>query len=407
MNSRDRLLLALNHKQPDKIPVDLGSSTVTGISAIAYNNLKRHLGIEKPARVFDVVQQLANVDMEVIDIFGVDALDINRVSVDSGEWYNVQLHDGSNAQFPGWYRPLRDHDGSWYTTDGDGTVLSRRAAGASFYDQMFFPYENGYPENLDDLNKALKKISWVVHSHASNLNAGELRDKLVKLKESTGKALVMSGGVKLAELGFFIRRMDNFLIDLMTDEPKLSEMLDNLVEIHLAGLEKKCNALGDIVDVIRFGDDLGMTSGPLIDIETFRKHFKPRYKVLCDYVKQKTDMKIFMHSCGSVKQFIPDFIDVGIDILNPVQTNCYDMDPAELKREFGRDIVFWGGGVDTASVLNRATPEEVRKDVLKRCEIFSKDGGFVFAPIHNILSEVPPENVVAAYRAVKEYNGEI
>ena len=114
-----------------------------------------------------------------------------------------------------------------------------------------------------------------------------------------------------------------------------------------------------------------------------------------------------MHSCGSVRQFIPDFIDVGIDILNPVQTNCYDMDPVELKKEFGKDIVFWGGGVDTASVLNRGTPEEVRKDVLKRCEIFSKDGGFVFAPIHNILSEVQPQNIIAAYGAVREFNGNV
>ena len=401
------MLLTLNHKQPDRIPVDLGSSTVTGISAIAYNNLKKHLGIEKPTRVFDVVQQLASVDMEVIDLFSVDALDINMISTETGEWYNVELQDGSKAQFPGWYRPVKDKDGSWYTVDNEGTILSRRASGAAFYDQMYFPYENGYPVNLNDLNKALKKISWVVHSHASNLNAGELREKLIKLKESTGKALVMSGGVKLLELGFFIRRMDNFLMDLMTDELKLTEMLDILVDMHLAGLEKKCATLGDIVDVIRFGDDLGMTSGPFMDLDTFRKHFKPRYKILCDYVKKTTGMKIFMHSCGSVRQFIPDFIDVGIDILNPVQTNCFDMDPVDLKREFGRDIAFWGGGVDTASILNRATPEEVRKDVLNRCEIFSKDGGFVFAPIHNILSEVPPQNIIAAYDAVREFNGSV
>jgi len=406
MNSRERILLALNHKQPDRIPVDLGSATVTGISAIAYNKLKKHLGIEKPTRVFDVVQQLANVDMEVIDLFGVDALDINRLSAESDGWYDTELPDGSKAQYPDWYRPVRDIDGSWYTTDQDGTILSRRASGAAFYDQMYYPYEKGYPENLNDLNKALKKISWVVHSHASNLNAAELREKLISLKESTGKALVMSGGVKLLELGFFIRRMDNFLMDLMTDESKLSEMLDILVDMHLAGLEKKCRTLGDIVEVIRFGDDLGMTSGPFMDIDTFRKYFKPRYKILCDYVKQNTGMKIFMHSCGSVRQFIPDFIDVGIDILNPVQTNCHDMDPLSLKKEFGKDIVFWGGGVDTVSVLNRATPEEVRKDVLNRCEIFSKDGGFVFAPIHNILSEVPPQNIIAAYNAVKEFNGD-
>lgn len=405
MNSRDILLQAINHKTPGRLPVDLGSATVTGISAIAYNNLKKHLGINKPTKVFDVVQQLANVDMEVIDLLGVDALDINRIAAESGDWYDVGLIDGSKAQFPGWYRPVKDSDGSWYTVDNEGTILSRKASGAAFYDQMYYPYEKGYPENLSDLNKALKKISWVVHSHASNLNTAELRERIISLKESTGKAMVMSGGVKLLELGFFIRRMDNFLMDLMTDEPKLSEMLDLLVDMHMAGLEKKCQNLGDIVDVIRFGDDLGMTSGPFIDLDTFRKHFKPRYKVLCDYVKKNTNMKIFMHSCGSVRQFIPDFIDVGIDILNPVQTNCYDMDAAELKKEFGKDITFWGGGVDTASVLNRATPEEVRKDVLNRCEIFSKDGGFVFAPIHNILSEVTPQNILAAYGAVREFNG--
>ena len=174
--------------------------------------------------------------------------------------------------------------------------------------------------------------------------------------------------------------------------------------MHLASLEKKCRTLGDIVDIIRFGDDLGMTSAPFMDLYTFRKLLKPRYKILCDYVKKNSNMKIFLHSCGSVKQYIPDLIEAGIDILNPVQTNCYDMDPIDLKKEFGKDIVFWGGGVDTASVINRGTPEDVRKDVLKRCEIFSKDGGFVFAPIHNILSEVPPQNIVAAYNTVNEFN---
>ena len=217
----------------------------------------------------------------------------------------------------------------------------------------------------------------------------------------------MSGGVKLLELGFFIRRMDNLLMDLMTEEAKLSEMLDILVEMHLAGLEKKIRSVGDIVDVIRFGDDLGMTTGPIMDLETFRKFFKPRYRILCDYVKKHSNMKIFMHSCGSIRQFIPDLIDVGIDILNPVQSNCYQMDLVALKNEFGRDITFWGGGVDTASVINRGTPQDVRRDVLIRCEILSRDGGFVFAPIHNILSEVPPENVLAAYKAVREFNEEM
>jgi len=406
LNSRERIILSINHKQPDKVPVDLGSSTVTGISATAYNNLKKYLKVESPTRIYDVIQQLANVDMGIIDLFGVDALDINRVSAENNDWYVVSLGDGSKAEYPSWFRPVKAEDGSWYTKDEQGILISKMSAGATFFDQMYYPYESGYPETFNNLKDALKKISWIVHSHASNLNTNELRARLLELKESTNKALVMSGGVKLLEYGFFIRRMDNFLMDMITDQEKVSEMLDILVDMHLASLEKKCRTLGNIVDVIRFGDDLGMTSGPFMDPDTFRKLLKPRYKILCDYVKKNSKMKIFLHSCGSIKQYIPDLIEAGFDILNPVQTNCYDMDPLELKREFGKDITFWGGGIDTSSVINRGTPEEVRKDVLNRCEIFSKDGGFVFAPIHNILSEVPPQNIVAAYNAVREFNGD-
>ena len=405
MTSRERILLSINHKEPDRVPVDLGSSTVTGISGIAYNNLKKYLKIESRTRIYDVIQQLAMVDIKIIELFGIDALDINRVTADNNDWYEVNLADGSIAEFPSWFRPVKSEDGSWYTSDSDGTIISKMAAGATFFDQMHYPYENDYPHDFKGLKDALKKISWIVHSHASNLDATELRSRLLDLRESTKKALVMSGGVKLLEYGFFIRRMDNFLMDLIINEDKASELLDLLVEMHLASLEKKCRTVGDIVDVIRFGDDLGMTSAPFMDPDTFRKLLKPRYKILCDYVKKNSNMKIFLHSCGSVKQYIPDLIEAGIDILNPVQTNCYDMDPVDLKREFGRDIVFWGGGVDTATVINHGTPEDVRKDVLKRCEIFSKGGGFVFAPIHNILSEVPPQNIVGAYNAVNEFNG--
>jgi uroporphyrinogen decarboxylase len=406
MNSGERILSAINHKEPDKVPVDLGSSTVTGISAIAYNNLKKYLKIESPTHVIDVNQQLANVEMEILDMFGVDALDINRLQVETTDWYEADLEAGSKAFYPAWFQPIKADDDSWYTIDDSGTVLSKMAPGSPFFDQMYYPYENGYPDNFNDLKNALKKISWVVHSHVSNLNEKELRGKLLKLKESTNKAIVMSGGVKLLELGFFIRRMDNLLMDMMLDKNKLSELLDILVDMHLAGLEKKCKNTGDIVDVIRFGDDLGMTSGPLMSLGTFRELLKPRYKILCDFVKKNSNMKIFMHSCGSIKQFIPDLIEVGFDIINPVQTNCFQMDLLTLKNEFGHDITFWGGGVDTASILNRATPQEVRKDVLTRCEILFKGGGFVFAPIHNILPEVPPQNIIAAYKAVKEFNGD-
>jgi uroporphyrinogen decarboxylase len=402
--------MALNHRQPDKIPIDLGSSTVTGISGIAYNNLKKFLGKHidagEPTKIIDVIQQLANIEMDVVDLFGVDVLDVNRIMVGDVKFDAVTLSDQSSAEYPEWFKPEKLGDGSWITRDEDGTTIAKKAAGAAFFDQNYYPFENGYPENYRDLKTAFRKVSWIVHSHASYLKADELRRRLISLREKTGKALVMSGGVKLLELGFFLRRMDNFLMDLLTDEEHVSEIFDVLTEMHLASLEKKCKSLGDVVDVIRFGDDLGMTSGPFMDIETFRKFLLPRYKVMCDYVKKHSNMKIFLHTCGSIRQYIPDLIEAGFDILNPVQTNCHDMDPVSLKKEFGKDIVFWGGGVDTASVINLGSPEDVRKDVLRRCEIFSKDGGYVFAPIHNILSEVPPQNIVAAYNAVREFNGD-
>jgi uroporphyrinogen decarboxylase len=407
MTSRERTIASIEHREPDRIPIDLGASTVTGISAIAYNRLKEKLGVEAPTRVFDVVQQLAMVDEQVIDLFGVDAVDLNRIFMEDLGWYPVTLGDGSRGEYPEWFRPEQGTGGSYFVRDPHGRIMSRMAGGGSCFDQTLFPWETGYPEDFGTIGEAFKSINWTAHSHTKyiNIDDQELRRRTLQLRASTPKAIVMSGGAKLLELGFFLRRMDNMLMDLLADQENLSRMLDKLMELHLAGLEKKLRAVGDLVDVIRFGDDLGMTTGPFMDLEVFRTHFKPRYKELCDYVKQHSRMKIFLHSCGSIRQFIPDLIEAGFDILNPVQTNCYGMDARELKEEFGREITFWGGGVDTSSVLPTGTLEMVRADVLKRCEILSKGGGFIFAPIHNILPEVPAENVLAAYNAAREFNG--
>jgi len=173
---------------------------------------------------------------------------------------------------------------------------------------------------------------------------------------------------------------------------------------HLSTLEKVCNSVGDIVDIIRFGDDLGMTQGPFMSPEIYRQLFKPRHKILCDYVKSHSQMHTFIHSCGSISLLMPDLIDAGIEIFNPVQTNVYGMDPAFLKKEFGADCTFWGGGIETAGTLNKAAPEKIREQVLQRMELFSKGGGFVFNTVHNILPDVPPENIIAMFDAVKEFN---
>jgi uroporphyrinogen decarboxylase len=404
VNSRERILHAIGHREPDRIPVDFAASTVTGISAIAYNALKDKLGIKAPTRVFDVVQQLAMPEKVILDRFATDAIDINMVLMEDMKWYPVKLGDGSEALYPDWYRPVEEPGGARVTYDSHGNVISRMPAGGSNFDQVFFPWEAGYPDDMESIHDAFRSINWVAHSHSKfvNIDEQELRSRVSGLRESSDRALVMSGGAKFLELGFFLRRMDHFLMDLYVDPKPATKLLDKLLELHLAGLEKKIRAVGDLVDVIRFGDDLGMTTGPLFETEVFRRYFKPRYTELCNYVKQHSNMKIFFHSCGGIRPLIPDLIESGFDILNPVQTNCEGMDAMELKREFGKDITFWGGGVDTSSVLPAGTPDEVRRDVLTRCEILGRDGGFVFAPIHNIVAGVPPENVITAYDTVKE-----
>jgi len=408
MKSRKRVILSISHIEPDRVPIDLGASTVTGISAMAYNKLKTRLGLKVPTRIFDVVQQLAQVDESIIESFGVDAIDLNSIFMEEMGWYPVSLGDGSGGEFPDWFKPEEAGDGSFFLRDHKGVVMSKMASGGNCFDQTLFPWETGYPDSMDQIGEAFKSINWTAHSHTKyiNIDDHELRRRTKDLRRSTDKAIVMSGGAKLLELGFFLRRMDNMLMDLLADHENLGKLLDKLMEMHLAGLEKKIGAVGDLVDVIRFGDDLGMTTGPFMDLDVFRKFFKPRYRELCDYVKKHSQMKIFFHSCGSIRQFIPDLIEVGFDILNPVQTNCYGMDARELKNEYGREITFWGGGIDTSSVLPTGTTDEVRRDVLERCEILSKGGGFIFAPIHNILPEVPPENIIAAYNAVNEFNGD-
>jgi uroporphyrinogen decarboxylase len=259
---------------------------------------------------------------------------------------------------------------------------------------------------MNRITEAFESINWFAHSHSNylNIDPDEFRSRTKEFRESSNKAITMSGGSKLLETGFFLRRMDRFLMDMYEDPSSVNHMLDKLLDIQMSGLEKKIRAVGDLVDVIRIGDDLGTTSGPLIDPELFYRFLQPRYRELCGYVKQVSNLKIFFHTCGSIREYVPGLIEAGIDIINPVQTNAYGMDPVVLKKEFGREITFWGGGIDTSVILPRGTVEEVRAAVLRNLEVFSRDGGFVFAPIHNILPEVPPENIIAAYEAVKEFN---
>ena len=412
MTSRERVLAAICHKQPDQVPVDLGATPSSGISAIAYSNLVKHLGKDLPVRIYDVVQQLAQPDMSILDQFGVDVLDIGRMFNDKDEdWYPITMANGDTAYYPVWFKPELQPDGSYVTYDTDGTTkLAHMPVGATFFDQTYFPYLDGYPENYDDLDAEMGRILWARYAHSPWDHASDadfwpkLREKALWLRENTDKALMIVCGCNLFEWGTFLRRMDNFLMDLLCEPEQVEKLLDALMQRHLATLEKVCHYLGDVVDIIRFGDDLGMTTGPFMGPDTYAELFHPRHKILCDYVKEHSSMHTFIHSCGSISLLLPGLIDAGIEVINPVQTNCANMAPDFLKKEFGEKVAFWGGGIETVGTLNVGTPEQIREQVLERMEIFSKGGGFVFNTVHNILPDVPPQNIVAMYDAVKEYN---
>ena len=414
MNSRERVLAAIAHKQPDQVPVDLGSTPSSGISAIAYSNLLKAIGrTDLPVQIYDVVQQLAQPDMSIIDRFGVDVLDIGRAfNTEEKDWHETILANGDKAFYPIHFNPVKQADGSYHCYDEDGKrLLALMPQGATFFDQSYFPYINGFPENYDTLDEEMGRVLWsrYVHSPWDHTQDPDfcktLREKTLQLRASTDKALMIVCGCNLFEWGTFLRRMDNFLMDLLCEPDQVARMLDQLLERHLATLAKVCDSVGDIVDIIRFGDDLGMTSGPFMDVDTYRSLFKPRHKQLCDYVKTHSQMHTFIHSCGSISSLMPDLIEAGIEIFNPVQTNARQMEPEFLKKEFGQDCTFWGGGVETVGTLNNGTPKQVREQVLERLEIMSAGGGFVFNTVHNILPDVPPQNILAMFDAVKEFNG--
>ncbi|MCE5255552.1 MAG: methyltransferase [Spirochaetaceae bacterium] len=412
MTSRGRILAAVEHREPDKVPVDLGSTPSSGISAIAYSRLSNQLGhTDMPVRVYDVIQELAVPDDWALDSFGIDVVDIGRTFDDKpSDWRDVELPDGWKVKYPRMYEPIRKADDLFFY-DGEGDLIAQRPAGATFYDQRYFPYVDGYPSNYTDLSKAMGKVLWsaLVHSpwnHSAEKGFwDDLRTRAIALKAKSDRALVIVAGCNLFEWGSFLRRMDNFLMDLACDTAEVERLLDALMEVHLSTLEKVCAAVGDVADIIRFGDDLGYDNGPFMSPETYRRFFKPRHTELVSYVKKHSSMKTFLHSCGSLYPIIPDLIDAGYDILNPVQTNARDMQPERLKNEFGRDICFWGGGIDTREVLNCGTPSEVKAQVKRRLEIFSRGGGYVFNTVHNILPDVPPENIIAMYEATAEFNG--
>lgn len=404
MNSRERVIAALNFTEPDRAPIDLSGHRSSGVSAIAYAKLRKYSGLkEKPVRVYDPVQQLAIVDEDVLDMFGVDTIELGRAfALNDDDWHDWILPDGTPCQMPAWVRPEKEGDG-WILRSKSGRIIARMPAGALYFEQAHYPFEA--EADLDKISEAMDECMWTsVASPPGPLVEGPGGNELLEagakqLQASTDRAIIGLFGGNLLEMGQFLYRNDNFFMLLAAEPKKAHAFLDRLVEMHLTNLENFLNSVGKYIDVVLFGDDLGMQTGPQLSPHMYRTFFKPRHATMWQRAKQLADVKVMLHCCGGVRELLPDLIDAGLDAINPVQISCAGMDAAGLKQDFGRDIVLWGGGCDTQEILPHGTPEQVKKHVREQINILNPGGGFVFQQVHNILAFVPPENIVAMLEA--------
>jgi uroporphyrinogen decarboxylase len=401
MQARDRVLSALEHGEPERIPVDLSGHRSSGISALLYPRLRRFLGLpEVPVRVYDLIQQLAVVDDDVLDLFGVDTIELGRGFAQSEEdWIDWVLPDGSPCLVPNWCRPEREEN-RWVLLSRSGRVVGQMPDGTLYFNQCYFPFADE-EEDLTDLERVLDESVWHLAAPPPGpvLDA-QLREGASRLRESTDRAILGLFGGSLYETGQMLYRNDGFLLLLAGEPLRAHRFLDHLTEYHLERLDRYLSIVGPFIDVIVFTDDLGMQTGLQISPEMYREFFKSRHGALCERVRKSTDLKVMLHSCGGIRELLPDLIDLGLDAINPVQISCPGMDARELKSEFGRAIAFWGGGCELGHTLHSKSPEELARHVRERVEILSPEGGFVFQAEHNILSDVPPENVVAIFEAV-------
>jgi uroporphyrinogen decarboxylase len=380
MTPRERVRAALEHREPDRIPFDLGGTRVTGIHARAYERLRPALGLEpRPARIADLTQQLADVEPDVAAALGCD----------------VRLVSPRGAS--GYTREIREVDGHLVYTDEWGVGRRMPVDGGMYYDSYAPPIAGDV-----DL-AAIDAYSWPdAADPARYAGMGDEARRVASDGVAVGIGSICGG---LTEGLFKLRGFEEGYMDLAGDPDVARRVMERVLEVKLAYWERALPEVGDAADVLVEADDLGGQDRTLFSPRTYRELVKPLHRELFDYLHARTSAKVFFHTCGAVRELIPELIDIGVDILNPVQVSAANMDTAGLKREFGRDLVFWGGGVDTQRVLGAGTPEQVRVEVLRRVGDLRGDGGFVFAAVHNIQPNVPAENILAMRAALREANG--
>lgn len=407
MTSRERVLASLQHRQPDRVPIDLSGHRSSGIAALAYPALREALGLpSRPVRVYDPVQQLAIVDDDVLDRFGVDTIELGRGFCQDDRWWaDWTLPGGVPCKMPVWAMPERRND-EWVMRAPSGRVMARMPEGSAQFDQTWWPFLDG-EEDLSRIEELYPEHMWTGIASPpgpSVQSTEELAAGAARLRASTDRAILGLFGGNLLEMGQFHYRMDQFLMMLAAEPERVHRFLDTLVEIHLKNLERFLGAVGPYIDIIVFGDDLGAQSGPQMSPRMYREFFQPRHSLMWTRARQLAPVKVMLHCCGAVRPLLPLLIEAGLDAINPVQISARGMQAGALKRDFGRDLVFWGGGCDTQHVLPQGTPDEVRAHVLEQCGALATGGGFVFQQVHNMLGNVPPANIIAMYDAVASYS---
>lgn len=393
MSSRERVLAAINHREPDRVPIDLGGTRVTSIEPGVYARLRERLGIQgDPVKVMDVWQMLAWVEQPAVERLGVDVLPVPRLVQDFGmridAWRPWQLDDGTPVQMPANFEPVQDSEGSLCIYQ-DGELVGKKVPASPFFDRMveFKVYDPLPPvESFQMPIFTDEDLAWRRHWAET-------------LRARTDKALVGEFGPILGRWGSY----QEWMYTIAANPDYVLAYYERKIENLLTNLKLYADAVGDNIDVVWWGEDFGTQTGLMISPRMFKQMVAPYYRRLFDWVHTHTSWQVFFHCCGAIYPIIGTWIECGVDILNPVQTTATGMEPTKLKAEFGDRLVFWGGGIDTQTVLPFGTLEEIRQQVRERIRIFGPRGGFVFNPIHNIQNDVTVDRLLAMFDAVHEY----
>lgn len=414
MTSRERVLASLRHQQPDSVAIDFGSTAVTGIHVRIIAALREHYGLEKRlVKAHEPYQMLGTIDEDLKQVLGIDLEGVVPPETIFGfrneNWRPWRLDDGFEVLVPENFKITKEANGDTLVyPKGDLSVpASGRMPKNGFFFDSIIRQEPIVEEKLDPRDNQ-EEFSPISDADLSYFEAE------VKAKAKTGRAVMATfGGLAFGDIALVpapflkhpkgIRDIEEWYVSTLTRQPYIHEVFEKQCVVAIENLMKIHKRVGELVNAVFIcGTDFGTQWSTFCSVDTYNSLYHPYYKRINDWIHIHTTWKTFKHSCGSVISLIPSFIDSGFDILNPVQCSAAGMEPADLKKEFGSEIVFWGGGVDTQKTLMFGTPEQVQDEVKQRCEIFGKDGGFIFNTVHNIQGNVPVQNVVAMFEALRE-----